>query len=338
MNDDIKYIILEKHDILNGIKYKIGKRYKLDKFNGVEIYRNISDINFLDSSLKWSIEDVDIYKIKAYHTFMSILITEKTKSILCTSDFKILKKINYKKMNIEKENSEIIFGFKNRDEKILDKILKFAKEDCYKSGFQLASLGIEKYLKELRKFVKISKEGIINGLLNLGRNEDLDRFIDYRDSYVLCKIADIGRPQDLDVLINNGYNKQMEHVLNNKRHKDIDEIIERGYSNELVINTGVDKYLDRFIKNKSDYYIPIIAKNGIFRKKDLDIILSLNRDNDMVIADYGFDDHLDYLSTYSNEKRVLECILQFHRKCDYDRIKARGYEIDDDVCDENLLW
>lgn len=323
---------------MNGIKYKVGKRYKLDKFNGIEIYGNVSDINFLSYSFRWSIENVDIYKIKAYHTFMSILMTEKTKSILCTSDFKIIKKLNYKEMNIEKENSEIIFGFKNRDEKILDKILKFTKEDCYKSGFQLASLGIEKYLKELRKFVKISKEGIINGLLNLGRNEDLDRFIDYRDSYVLCKIADIGRPQDLDVLINNGYNKQMEHVLNNKRHKDIDKIIERGYSNELVINTGVDKYLDRFIKNKSDYYIPIIAKNGIFRKKDLDIILSLNRDNDMVIADYGFDDHLDYLSTYSNEERVLESILQFHRKCDYDRIKARGYKIDDDVCDKNLLW
>lgn len=32
MNDDIKYIILEKHDILNNIKYQIGKRYKFDEF------------------------------------------------------------------------------------------------------------------------------------------------------------------------------------------------------------------------------------------------------------------------------------------------------------------
>ena len=338
MEKEIKYLILEKHNILNNIKYQVGNRYKLDEFNSLEIYENISDIDFLNFSFKWSIENVDIYEIEAYQMVNVISMTEESDVILCTTDFKIRKKLNYKEMNIEEENSEIIFGFKNRDEKILNKILGFAKKNCYKSGFQLVSLGIEKYLKELRKFVKISKEGIINGLLNLGRNEDLDRFIDYRDSYVLCKIADIGRPQDLDVLINNGYNKQMEHVLNNKRHKDIDEIMERGYSNELAINTGVDKYLDRFIKNKSDYYIPIIAKNGIFRKKDLDIILSLNRDNDMVIADYGFDDHLDYLSTYSNEKRVLECILQFHRKCDYDRIKARGYEIDDDVCDENLLW
>lgn len=244
MNDDIKYIILEKHDILNGIKYKIGKRYKLDKFNGVEIYRNISDINFLDSSLKWSIEDVDIYKIKAYDTFMSILITEKTKSILCTSDFKILKKINYKEMNIEKENSEIIFGFKNRDEKILDKILKFAKEDCYKSGFQLASLRIEKYLKELRK---IDREGTVYGLINLGRNKNLDRFIESENNDILCKIADIGRPQDLNKLINHISNILISRVLKNKRYKDIDKIIKRGYPDEYIINTGIDKYLDIYI-------------------------------------------------------------------------------------------
>ena len=335
MEKDIKYIILEKHDILNGIKYKIGKRYKLDKFNGVEIYRNISDINFLDSSLKWSIEDVDIYKIKAYHTFMSILMTEKTKSILCTSDFKILKKINYKEMNIEKENSEIIFGFKNRDEKILDKILKFAKEDCYKSGFQLASLGIEKYLKELRK---IDREGTVYGLINLGRNKDLDRFIKSDNNNILCKITDIGRPQDLDKLINVVDKSLISCVLNNKRYKDIDKIIKRGYSDEYIINTGVDKYLDIYIKNRDDCYIPFATEDAIFRKKDLDIILSLNRKNDRVIANYGFDDHLDYLSKHSRDEYCLESILQFHRKCDYDMIKKRGYKIDDDVCDKNLLW
>ena len=338
MEKDIKYIILEKHNILNKIKYRIGKRYKLNESSSVEIYENISDIDFLNFSFKWSIENVDIYEIEAYQMVNIISMTEESDVILCTTDFKIRKKLNYKEMNIEEENSEIIFGFKNRDEKILNKILGFAKKNCYKSGFQLASLGIEKYLKELRKFIKFSKEGIINGLLNLGRNEDLDRLIDYRDDDVLYKIADIGRPQDLDILINGRHNNLIRHVLNNKRHKDIDKIMKTSYSDELVVNTGVDKYLDIYIKNKDDCYIPFLAENGIFRKKDLDIILSLNRNNDMEIVDYGFDDHLDYLSQHSNEERVLESILQFHRKCDYDRIKARGYKIDDDVCDKNLLW
>lgn len=66
--------------------------------------------------------------------------------------------------------------------------------------------------------------------------------------------------------------------------------------------------------------------------------MSLNRKNDIAIANYGFDDHLDYLSKYSNEEHILEAVLQFHRKCDYDMIKKRGYKIDDDVCDKNLLW
>lgn len=320
MKKNIKYLILEKHDILNNIKYQIGKRYKFDEFNSVEIYENVSDIDFLDSSLKWSIGNADIYEIEAYQTFKAISITEESNVISYTSDFKIIKKLNYKEMNIEKENSEIIFGFKNRDEKILDKILKFAKEDCYKSGFQLASLGIEKYLKELRK---IDREGTVYGLINLGRNKDLDRFIESENNDILCKIADIGRPQDLNKLINYISNILISRVLKNKRYKDIDKIIKRGYSDEYIINTGVDKYLDIYIKNKDNCYIPFSTEDAIFRKRDLDIILSLNRKNDRVIANYGFDDHLDYLSKYSNEEYVLETVLQFHRKCDYDRIKKK---------------
>ena len=310
------------------------KLEKSDKFNGVEIYRNISDIDFLDYLFKWSIEDVDIYEIKTYHTFMSILMTEKTRSILCTNDFKIIRKLNYKEMNIEKENSEIIFGFKNRYEKILNKILKFAKEDCYKSGFQLASLGIEKYLNELRK---INKEGTVYGLLNLGRNEDLDKFIKSENTNILCEISDIGRPKDLDKLITIIDKHLIKSVLKNKRHKDIDKVIESNYLKDLVCISGVDKYLDMLIQSKYDYCIPTVI-DGILRKKDLDIMLLKNRKNDIIVANYGFDNHLDYLSQHSDNTNVLESVLQFHRKCDYDRIKARGYEIDDDVCDENLLW
>lgn len=49
MNDDIKYIILEKHDILNGIKYKIGKRYKLDNktiiYHKLDLYTQELNLN-----------------------------------------------------------------------------------------------------------------------------------------------------------------------------------------------------------------------------------------------------------------------------------------------------
>lgn len=255
MEKDIKYIILEKHNILNKIKYRIGKRYKLNESSSVEIYENISDINFLNYSFKWLIEDIDVYEIETYQTLEKINIYEGIiNRILCTSDFKILKKINYKEMNIEKENSEIIFGFKNRDEKILDKILQFAKEDCYKAGFQLASLRIEKYLKELRKTDDFE---VIYGLLNLGRNEDLDRFIKYENKDVLCKISNIERPKDLDVLINCVDVNVVNNVLKNRRKKDINKYIENPLFTGLIINVEFDWFLDEIMNNSK------IEKNTI---------------------------------------------------------------------------
>jgi hypothetical protein len=270
----------------------------------------------------------------------AISMTEESDVILCTTDFKIRKKLNYKEMNIEEENSEIIFGFKNRDEKILDKILQFAKEDCYKAGFQLASLRIEKYLKELRKTDDFE---VIYGLLNLGRNEDLDRFIKYENKDVLCKISNIGRPKDLDVLINCVDVNVVNNVLKNRRKKDINKYIENPLFTGLIINVEFDWFLDEIMNNskieKTLYVFEKLIKIG--RKKDLDEIIKIEKIPlylFQLIANVGFDEHLDYISKYIENENVLKTVLQFHRKCDYDRIKARGYKIDDDVCDKNLLW
>ena len=104
MKKNIKYLILGKHDILNNIKYQVGKRYKLDEFNGIEIFENVSDIDFLDYSFKWLIENVDIYEIEAYQMIEGLNIFEDIdKTSYYTTDFKIMKKLNYKEINIEKE-------------------------------------------------------------------------------------------------------------------------------------------------------------------------------------------------------------------------------------------
>lgn len=77
------------------------------------------------------------------------------------------------------------------------------------------------------------------------------------------------------------------------------------------------------------------------RKKDIDEIINIEKIPlylFQLIANVGFDEHLDYISKYIENENVLRSVLQFHRKCDYDMIKKRRYKIDDDVCDENLLW
>lgn len=90
---------------------------------------------------------------------------------------------------------------------------------------------------------------------------------------------------------------------------------------------------------KTLYVFEKLIKIG--RKKDLDEIIKIEKIPlylFQLIANVGFDEHLDYISKYIENENVLKTVLQFHRKCDYDRIKARGYEIDDDVCNKNLLW
>ena len=328
MNDDIKYIILEKHDILNGIKYKIGKRYKLDKFNGVEIYRNISDINFLDSSLKWSIEDVDIYKIKAYHTFMSILMTEKTKSILCTSDFKILKKINYKEINIKNKNSEIIFGFKNRDDEIIEEMfLELSKQEQSKAEQYslIASLKIEKHIKTLRK---INRNDAWLAWLTLNRNKDLDKLAKSRYAVEKITVAQVGRPQDLDILINDNDEEVIRVVLANGRKKDLEKYIKNPTQEikEGIFEAGIDKYLDLLEKTNEDSET-FIERTKSIRKKDLDGYLKLNNYNFLRgIIKHGFDEHLDVIIK-KELHFTFEYILRFERQKDIEFLTKKGYDI-----------
>lgn len=324
MEKDIKYIVLEKHDILNEIKYKVGKRYKLDKFNGIEIYGNVSDIDFLDYSFKWSIENVNIYEIEAYQTLERIDMYEDTDRVLYATDFKVLKKINYKEMNIKKENSEIIFGFKNRDEKILDKILKFAKEDCYKSGFQLASLGIEKHIKTLKK---INRNDAWLAWLTLNRNKDLDKLAKSRYAVEKIAVAQVGRPQDLDILINDDEDV-VRTVLSNGRKKDLEKYIKNPTQKikEGIFEAGIDKYLD-FLEKTNEDSQTFIERTESIRKKDLDGYLKLNNHNFLRgIIKHGFDEHLNVIIK-KELHFTFEYILRFERQKDIEFLMKKGYDI-----------
>lgn len=291
------YILLKNHNILNNIKYEVGKRYKLDKFNGIEIYGNVSDINFLSYSFRWSIENVDIYEIGAYQTLERIDMYEDTDRVLCATDFKILKKINYKEINIKNKNSEIIFGFKNRDEKILDKTLR-----------------------------KINRNDAWLAWLTLNRNKNLDKLAKSRYAVEKIAVAQVGRPQDLDILINDDNEDVVRTVLSNGRKKDLEKYIKNPTQEikEGIFEAGIDKYLDLLEKTNEDSQT-FIERTKSIRKKDLDYYLRL--DNDVffkAIIEHGFDEHLDAII----RKKIFfhyNWILKFERQKDIEFLTKKGY-------------
>ena len=135
----------------------------------------------------------------------------------------------------------------------------------------------------------------------MGRNKDLDNFINCDNDGIKCKIADVGRPQDLDILINSRNFYSIHSVLKNGRSKDIDkymEDIEDCFYCSSIIKTGIDKYLDRFINNENDYSLNIVEQG---RKCDLDVLVH-NKDKLVkeTVASHGFDDHLDILEKENN--------------------------------------
>lgn len=272
----------------NNIKYKIGKRYKFTKtfinYNMSPcVFENECDIDNFYS-------DDKIYKIKIYD--------KNIKHI--TKDFKILQEINYKNLLHSKDKYErIISAIKNREESVLN---NFIKSDVY---YKIRTIIKSKVHKYLDKLTTTKDEKIIQYIPYLieeiGRNKDLDNFINCNNDTIKCKIADVGRPQDLDILIDNGIFYSIHSVLRNGRSKDINryiEDIEDCFYNSSIIKTGIDKYLDKFINNENDYSLNIVEQG---RKCDLDILVH-NEDEDIrkAVVYHGYDDHLDILEKENN--------------------------------------
>ena len=105
-----------------------------------------------------------------------------------------------------------------------------------------------------------------------GRNKLLDevRTSGITNMNAKIEVAKIGRPQDLDILLNDSNYLIVSKVLENGRFKDIDHylsgsvLVRRNFDDD-IIKTGIDKYLDRYIKYTSEQILMKIAEIG--RKK-----------------------------------------------------------------------
>lgn len=244
------YILLKNHNILNNIKYKVGKRYKFNsekKF--IYCYKQLNEIEIF-----WDYDK--IYKIKNFDNDGYLI-----------NDFKILQEINYKKLlNSENENEQLISAIKNKEESVLDKLVS---SDEYDKIMTIIKSGVYQYLDNI---VKNKNEFIISYLIKIkGYNKYLDNLVHYDSKNIKIEIADIGRPTDLDVLVYDEDSNVVQNVLLNGRIKDINKHIKDSSLTIPIIQTGIDKYLDKFANSEDLNIKYFIAEQG--RKCDLDVLI-----------------------------------------------------------------
>lgn len=142
------------------------------------------------------------------------------------------------------------------------------------------------------------------------------------------EVAKIGRPQDLDVLVNDSNYLIVGKVLQNGRFKDIDRylsgsvLVRRNFDDD-IIKTGIDKYLDIYIKYTGEQILMEIAEIG--RKKDLDLLVKSKSERiRSIVASHGHDEHLDILVN-DKSRLVLQSVLDVGRKKDIDFLRKSIY-------------
>lgn len=150
------YILLKNHNILNNIKYEVGKRYKFNsEKNFIYCHKQLNEIDIF-----WDYDK--IYKIKNFDNDDYLI-----------NDFKILQEINYKKLlNSENENEQLISAIKNKEESVLDKLVS---SDEYDKIMTIIKSGVYQYLDNI---VKNKNEFIISYLIKMkGYNKYLDNLV-----------------------------------------------------------------------------------------------------------------------------------------------------------------
>lgn len=267
MEKDIKYIILEKHDILNGIKYKIGKRYYVNKktiiYHKLALYTKEFNLTSELKIYEVSIDKLNSFKIikeidyKSFITQNKINIKNFNKiSILKLQDEKTInnliinKEMYYFKYILQTNNRKYIDFLINNEEQLefsLSLYLKYnltnnnLKKLSFSKGWEnqavVAKVGRPTDLDILNKTTN-DKE-IIGEILKNGRRKDVDRYILSNDSYLLSKIAETGIDDYLDILIQNTkddleWASVFKHILNHGRKKDIEKFKNSIFNQDLI--------------------------------------------------------------------------------------------------------
>ena len=304
------YITLDENMSKNGIKYEFGKRYK----------GNIEYSSF------FAVDSTNNEKLK----YIEIEIFDGNITNKAT-DFKIVKEVNYLDFYKPKFKSfpflPYILAMKCRDKEALEKLFPVITE---KNADAVISSNVDEYINLLLNTNAYNFNALAKVIKKYGRNKLLDevRTSGITNMNAKIEVAKIGRPQDLDILLNDSNYLIVGKVLENGRFKDIDhylngDILVRRNFDDNIIKTGIDKYLDRYIKYTGEQILMEIAEIG--RKKDLDILVKSKSERvRSIVASHGHDEHLD-IFVYDKSIMVLQSVLDVGRDKDIDILKKSIY-------------
>ena len=309
------FITLDENMSKNGIKYEFGKRYK-----------SKMEYSPFFGSLFFSVNSTDNEKLK----YIEIEIFNESE-INKATDFKIVKEVNY--LNFYKpelksfSHSPYILAIKCKDKEALESLFPVITE---KHADAVINSNVEPYIDLLLNTDAYNLNALAKVIKKYGRNKLLDevRISGITNMNAKIETAKIGRPQDLDVLVNDSNNLIVGKVLENGRFKDINRylsgsvLVRRNFDNN-IIRTGIDKYLDRYVKYTGEQILIEVAEIG--RKKDLDsLVKSKSERVRSIVASHGFDEHLDIL-VHDESKMVLQSVLDVGREKDIDFLRKSIY-------------
>ena len=292
------FITLDENMSKNGIKYEFGKRYK----------------GKIEYNPFFKVDSTDNEKLK----YIEIEIFDRSSNDKA-SDFKIIKELNYLDFYNSKfksfPHSVYILAMKCRDKEALESLFPVITE---KNADAVISSNVEQYIDLLLNTNAYNFNSLAKVIKKYGRNKLLDevRTSGINNINAKIEVAKIGRPQDLDILLNDSNYLIVGKVLENGRFKDIDHylncdiLVRRNFDND-IIRTGIDKYLDRYIKYTGEQILMEIAEIG--RKKDLDILVKSKSERiRSIVASHGFSEHLNIL-VYDKSIMVLKSVLDVGR-------------------------
>ena len=307
---DYGYITLDENMSKNGIKYEFGKRYKGN----------------IEYSPFFKVDSTDDEKLK----YIEIEIFDGNIKNTAT-DFKIIKELNY--LDFYKPelksfpHAPYILAIKCKDKEALEKLFPVITE---KNADAVISSNVDSYINLLLNTNAYNFNALAKVIKKYGRNKLLDevRTSGITNMNAKIEVAKIGRPQDLDILLNDSNYLIVSKVLENGRFKDIDHylsgsvLVRRNFDDD-IIKTGIDKYLDRYIKYTGEQILMKIAEIG--RKKDLDLLVKSKPERiRSIVASHGHDEHLDILVN-DKSRLVLQSVLDVGRKKDIDFLRKSIY-------------
>jgi hypothetical protein len=307
---DYGYITLDENMSKNGIKYEFGKRYKGN----------------IEYSPFFKVDSTDDEKLK----YIEIEIFDG--NIMNTAtDFKIIKELNYLdfyKTELKSfPHAPYILAIKCKDKEALEKLFPVITE---KNADAVISSNVDSYINLLLNTNAYNFNALAKVIKKYGRNKLLDevRTSGITNMNAKIEVAKIGRPQDLDILLNDSNYLIVSKVLENGRFKDIDHylsgsvLVRRNFDDD-IIKTGIDKYLDKYIKYTGEQILMEIAEIG--RKKDLDLLVKSKPERiRSIVASHGHDEHLDILVN-DKSRLVLQSVLDVGREKDIDFLRKSIY-------------